>query len=76
MNVFIKNWHWTGQNVPVPQAEVDITLEWIDDAGQPHTWTGSPKFPNILAQLPQKWVKEALEELVLRAARYKFGDGQ
>jgi len=74
MNVYINNWHGTGQDVPVPQYEVDLRLEWIDSDGQARTWEGTPRFPNVLADLPPSWVKDAMEDLIVRAVRYKLGD--
>ena len=73
VNVFETNWRWTGTNVQVPQAKVDITLQWIDDAGDPHEWTGEATFPNDLQDVPVAWVKDALERIMMAAARRKLG---
>ena len=73
MNVWVKNWHATGQTVPVPQYTVDVALEWVDSDGNPHSWTGTPTFPNDLKDVPAAWLKDMLMELLLRAARKKLG---
>ena len=73
VNVWLTNWHATGANVPVPQYKVDLTIEWNDKAGVPHSWTGAATFPNDLQLVPQAWLKDVLEELVLRVARKRLG---
>ena len=73
VNVFTTNWQWTGNTVPTPQATVDIELHWKDNAGVDHEWSGVAMFPNDLQLVPVAWVKEALEELLLRAARKRLG---
>jgi hypothetical protein len=69
VNQFITNWQWTGQDVPTPQATVDITLEWMDENGQAQNWSGTATFPNDLQFLPVAWVRDAMEDLMIRAVR-------
>lgn len=73
VNVWITNWHWTGNSVPTPQAEVNITIQWTDDAGESHEHSETARFPNCLADVPVPWLKEMLEDLILRVVRKKLG---
>jgi len=71
ISIFIDNWQWTGSTVPTPQATVDVEIQWTNETG-PHTWSGTVRFPNDLADVPVAWVKEELEDLLIRAARKKL----
>lgn len=73
VNVYTENWRWTGQEVLTPQAKVDLTINWIDDDGAPHEWSGTATFPNDLQLVPVAWVREVIEDLMLRAARIQLG---
>ena len=73
VNVFLTDWHWTGQNVPCPQAEVDLEIHWTDEQGNDHQWSGTATFPNDLQLVPVEWLKDELESLLLRAARKRLG---
>ena len=72
VNVWLTNWHWTGVAVPTPQAEVDIHIEWINEAGEQREHTETVRFPNVLRDVPVPWLKQWLEELLLRALRKKL----
>jgi hypothetical protein len=69
----LENWQWTGSDVLTPQATVDASIEWIDDNGDPQTWSGTITFPDDLQLLPVAWVREALEDLLMRALRKRIG---
>ena len=73
VNLYLSNWHWTGSNVQVPQAQVDVEIHWTDADGQGHQWSGTATFPNDLQDVPVEWLKEVLEDLMIRAARKKLG---
>jgi len=73
VNVWVANWRAMGTNVPVPQYKVDVTIEWLDQQGESRSWTGTPTFPNDLQDVPVAWLKEVLQELILRVARKKLG---
>lgn len=73
VNVWISNWHDTGKKAQVSQYEVELTIEWNDRAGVPHSWTGTAVFPNDLQLVPIAWLKDLLEELLLRCARKRLG---
>lgn len=72
VNVWLTNWRWTGKTVPTPQAEVSIHIEWVNDAGEQREHMETVQFPNILRDVPVKWLKRRLEELILRAIRRKL----
>lgn len=73
VNLWITNWQWTGSTVPCPQATVDIDkIEWDNESGH-HTWSGTATFPNDLQDVPVAWLKEELEDLILRVLRKRLG---
>ncbi len=72
VNMWVDNWHATGNTVPVPQYTVDVTLEWVDAEGNSRSWTGTPTFPNDLQDVPAAWLKDMLTDLILRVARKKL----
>lgn len=73
VNVWIQNWRWTGSTIPTPQAAVDITIQWTNDVGEAREHSETAQFPNCLQDLPVSWVKEELEDLILRAVRKRLG---
>ena len=73
VNLFVQNWRWTGATVPAPQAEVDVEIHWTNEDGQARQWSGTVTFPNDLQLVPVEWIKEELEDLLLRAARKRLG---
>lgn len=73
VNLFLTNWQWTGSDVPCPQATVDLELHWTDENGDAQTWSGTATFPNDLQLVPVEWVKEEVEDLLVRAARKRLG---
>ena len=73
VNVYYSNWQKTGQKVQVDKWTADFRIKWTDDEGLPHEWEGTITFPNDLADVPAKWLKEMLLELTTRAARKKLG---
>lgn len=56
----------------MPQAEVDIHIKWVNEAGEQREHTETVWFPNILRDVPVKWLKRRLEELILRAISKKL----
>jgi hypothetical protein len=73
VNLFIENWQWTGADVPCPQATVDLDLQWTDENGDAQQWSGVATFPNDLQLVPVEWVKNELEDLLIRVARHQLG---
>lgn len=73
VNVYTTNWKATGKNVSVPQYSVDVTLNWVNNAGVTHTRSETLKFPNFLQNMGAADLKEWLTELMLREARQRLG---
>ena len=71
-NVWLTKWKATGVNVPVPQYEVNVEVAWTDNEKQPQEWEGAVRFPNVLQDVPVAWVRDEMEDLILRAARKKL----
>lgn len=72
VNVYLSNWHSTGQAVSVQQYEVTIRVDWIGQDNASHTRTETILFPNALAQVPTSWLKDELTDLLFRALRYRI----
>ncbi len=73
VNVSTSNWHATGQSVSVPQYEMTLHVDWMAPDGAPRTWQNTVTFPNDLQHVPNTWLKDALFDLMLRAARKRLG---
>lgn len=73
VNLFITNWQWTGSNVQAPQATVDLEFHWTDNNGDAQQWSGQATFPNDLQLVPVAWVREAMEDLLIRVTRERLG---
>jgi hypothetical protein len=73
VNIYTGGWRATGKSISVPQYEVTVTLDWVDDAGAAHTRTETLKFPNFLATVGAADLKEWITELMLREARQRLG---
>lgn len=73
VNLFVSKIVSTGSTVAVDQYEVELTVQWIDTDGQSHERTATVKFPNILSQVSNEWLKEHLTELLIKAAREVWG---
>lgn len=73
VNLFMSNLSSTGQIVQVDQYEVELTAQWIGNDGQSHERTETVRFPNILAQMSNPWLKEHLTNLLIAASRELWG---
>ncbi len=73
VNVWLTNWTDTGETVPCPKYTVDLRIEWVNAAGAAKSRTETPTFPNDLQLVPAAWLKEEMRDLMLRAARKRFG---
>lgn len=73
VNVWMTNWTDMGTTVPFPRYDVDVRLEWTGDDGLPHSWEGTANIPNDFQLVPAGWLKEMLEDLILRATRKRLG---
>lgn len=73
VNQWWTNWTALGTTVPFPRYDLDIRFEWTGDDGEPRSWEGTVQIPNDLQLVPAPWLREALEELILRATRKRLG---
>ena len=73
VNLWVTGITATGNSVPVPQYEIELTAQWIANDGTAKERTETVRFPNILAQVPAAWLKEHLTELLIDAARQVYG---
>jgi hypothetical protein len=73
VNIGITNWRATGSNVSVAQYKVDVSLAWIDDTGTAQTYSGTLTFPNDFSLVPLVWLKDEIQDLIIRAARKRLG---
>lgn len=73
VNLFTSNWKATGKNISVPQYTVDVTINWIDNAGVSRTRSETLKFPNFLQTVGAADLKEWLTELMIRETRERLG---
>ena len=72
VNVFYGNFR-TGPNVTIQRRLIDVTVNWIDDAGNVQTRTRTITFPDDLALIPAAVLKEELTDLMLRLMRRAEG---
>ena len=49
VNVYLGDWTALGTNASVPRYSVNLTTQWIDNAGASHTDTRAVTFPNVLS---------------------------
>lgn len=69
VNVFFTRPSPTGINVQVPQYTMDVTFNWIDNSGAPHTGTRTITFPNVLAQIPAERLIDLMQDIIMERAR-------
>lgn len=69
VNVYFSGWQTTGTNVSVPQRRITVTVDWTDETGAQRTGTRTVLFPDFLAQVPAAWIRDEMEQLMVRAAR-------
>ena len=72
VNVTYTNWR-TGTNISIARRLVDVTVDYIDDAGTPQTRSGTVTFPDILNSLTAADLKDFAIEIMLRAYRRTQG---
>lgn len=69
VNIQTSGWRATGVNVPVPQYEMQIQVEYTDNTGAPQTKSGLVRFPNILSQIPPAYLAEEMKDLIIKYFR-------
>jgi len=73
VNVFISDWTNDGVTVPVPRYSVNLRVEWIDEDGNPCVNEEVRRFPNELAGVPLKRMREYMHDIILSEVRIKLG---
>lgn len=69
VNLTISDWTAVGTNASVPRYRVDLTTQWIDNAGASHTDTRTVTFPNVLANVPLVRLREYMQDIALKEIR-------
>lgn len=73
VNFYPLTWRSTGINRTVAQRAVDITVNWVDNAGAPHTRTETVNFPDCLATFSAEELKEIGQEIIMKEIRKRLG---
>lgn len=73
VNVYTGQWTNTGLTTAVPRWTFTTRFEWVDDAGVPHTDERTYTFPNALATVPARRLKEYMEYIIMAEARIGRG---
>ena len=73
VNLYTSNWQATGKNISVPQYNVNVTINWLDNEGVRQTRTETLLFPNFLSRVGAADLKEWLTDLMIREARQRLG---
>jgi len=72
VNVMYSNWR-TGTNVSFQRRLVDVSISYLNDAGEPQTKSGTITFPDILQSLGADDLKEIAIDVMLRVWRKTQG---
>ena len=73
VSVFIGNWQALGTTVPVPKYTADVRLKWTKPDGTLGNHEGTYTFPNVLANVPLRRLREYMEAIILCEARLAIG---
>lgn len=73
VNLFLSGWTALGTNASVPRYRVDLTTQWIDNAGASHTDTRTVTFPNVLSGVPLQRLRGYMEQIALAEIRLLLG---
>ena len=73
VNLQISDWTPVGTNATVPRYRVDLTTQWIDNAGVSHTDTRTVTFPNVLSGIPVSRLRGYMEQIALAEIRIALG---
>ena len=73
VNVYLGDWTALGTNASVPRYSVNLTTQWIDNAGAAHTDTRTVTFPNVLSGVPLSRLKGYMEQIALAEIRLLLG---
>lgn len=73
VNLQISDWTAVGTNASIPRYRVDLTTQWIDNAGVSHTDTRTVTFPNVLSGVPLSRLRGYMEKIALAEIRLLLG---
>lgn len=73
VNLTISDWTALGTNASVPRYSVNLTTQWIDNAGASHTDTRTVTFPNVLNGVPLSRLRRYIEQIALAEIRLLLG---
>ena len=73
VNLTISDWTAVGTNASVPRYSVNLTTQWIDNAGVSRTDTRTVTFPNVLTGIPLARLKDYMERIALAEMRIILG---
>jgi hypothetical protein len=73
VNLQISDWTAVGTNASIPRYRVDLTTQWIDNAGVSHTDTRTVTFPNVLSGIPVSRLRGYMEQIALAEIRLLLG---
>lgn len=73
VNLTVSDWTAIGTNASVPRYSVNLTTQWIDNAGASHTATRTVTFPNVLSGIPLPRLREYMERIALAEMRILLG---
>jgi hypothetical protein len=73
VNLQISGWTAVGTNASIPRYRVDLTTQWIDNAGVSHTDTRTVTFPNVLSGIPVSRLRGYMEQIALAEIRLLLG---
>lgn len=73
VNLTISDWTALGTNASVPRYSVNLTTQWIDNAGASHTGTRTVTFPNVLNGVPLSRLRRYMEQIALAEIRLLLG---
>ena len=62
-----------GTTVPVNKYSFDIEVKWTDLQGGKHVHSDTYVWPNVLADVPNKVVREFMQEMVIAKVRVELG---
>lgn len=73
VNIFTGGWTAVGTNASVPRWSMQVRMDWVDNAGAPHTQTRTVTFPNVLSGIPAERLKGYMEQIIMAEARILAG---
>jgi hypothetical protein len=73
INLFTTNWKATGSSVSVPQYSLTVKVQWTDESGVKREGTHTVLFPNVLNDLPAKYIASAISDMLIEYSVSNLG---